>query len=233
VEEDREKIISKALKLRELARRGIAGEKETAIRKLAEHQAKYDVSDDEMDSFASHGNSWFDRQSKEEKQGKFAKWFKRSVTVDRRTDKPMVFFHKSRETEMFFEFDHNKGTKYNDPNNYGFCFTTKEDKKYIEHIGNNPHQTGIGVEFFCYLKMLNPYYIYSRLDGNSYGQNGEQYRPIQINKTLADSLLWVGFDSIIIQDQVGINIYIVFNSNQIKSVDNSGEYSSHNNNIFE
>ena len=80
--------------------------------------------------------------------------------------------------------------------------------------------------------MLNPYYIYARLNGESYGQNGEQYRPIQIHKPLVDSLAWLGFDSIIIQDQTGINVYVVFKADQIKSVDNNGEYSNETNNIF-
>lgn len=231
-EDNRDKIISKALKLRELARRGIDGEMANAKRMLEYHIQKYDVTDEEMDSVSSNSNSWYDKAPREERNTPFGKWFKRSVAVDGRKHEPMVFFHKSRTLEKFTEFDHNKGVKYLDPNNYGFCFVEKAQAKYIEHIGNHPHQTGIGVEFFVFLKMLNPYYLYSRVDGNSYGQNGEKYSPIQVNKTLADSLMWLGFDSIIIQDQSGINVYIVFKSNQIKSIDNNGEYSE-SNNIFE
>ena len=232
VDIEREKIIEKAIKLRELANRGVGGEKENAIRMLKNHREKHNITDEELEESSHKGTMWYDKIPKEERTTKFAQWFKRSIAFDNRTIKPVVFFHKSRTTEMFSVFDHNKGIKYMDKDNYGFCFVHEEDKGYIEHIGNHPHQTGIGVEFKVYLKMLNPYYIYARLNGESYGQNGEQYRPIQITKTLADSIMWLGFDSIIIQDQTGKNVYIVFKSNQIKSIDNNGEYSE-SDNIFE
>lgn len=227
IDEEREKIIEKALKLRELANRGVGGEKENAVRMLSNYREKHSITDDEMNLFTSHGDTWYDHIPKEERSSKFAQWFRRSVAFDYEKNKPFIFYHKSRTTEMFYEFDHNKGEKYTDKDNYGFCFVHEEDSYKIQHIGNS--HLGYGVSFRVYLRMINPYYIYARLDGNSYGQNGEPYRPIAINKGLVMHLINAGFDSIIIQDEYGVNVYIVFYPNQIKSVDNNGEYSDSNN----
>jgi len=158
---------------------------------------------------------------------------KKSVAIYK--GKPMVFYHKSRTEEMFFEFDHDKGEKYyGEGSNYGFHFVNSEDSSEIQHIGNwhkfDKHIRG--VDFFVYLRMLNPYYLYARMDGNSYGQNGEPYRPIVTDKAFADFVLANGYDSIIIQSEGGVNTYIVFHPNQIKSVTNNGEYSSESNNIM-
>jgi len=233
MDDEREKIIEKALKIRELANRGIDGEKSSAIEHLKSYKEKHNITDAELNSFRSVDNEWWKNLSKEERGGKFAVWFKNSVTIYR--GQPIIFFHKSRTKEMFYEFDHNKGIKYYEENsNYGFNFVNSEDKRYVEHIGNYTwlHEYIEGVEFYVYLKMVNPYYVYARMDGNSYGQNGEPYRPIENNKKLADFVLANGYDSIIIQSESGANVYIVFNSNQIKSVNNNGEYSLESNNIM-
>jgi hypothetical protein len=232
---DREKIIDKAVKLRELANRGIGGEKENAIRMLKKHIEKNNITDEEMQESSERGNTWYDHISKEERKTPFAKWFKRSVTVDRRNNEPLKFFHKSRSTTMFNEFEHGKGSKmYGEGTNYGFHFVLEEDKSYIRHIGEYyMYENKVdGVEYNVFLKMIKPYYIFARLNGESYGQNGEQYRPIQITKELVYSLILTGYDSIIIQDQYGVNVYIVFTPNQIKATTNNGEYSNDNHNIF-
>jgi hypothetical protein len=232
IDEEREKIIEKALKLRELANRGVGGEKSNAIRMLSDYKEKHSITDEDMNLFTSYGDSWYDNIPKEERGTKFAQWFRRSVAYDDYENKPMVFFHKSRTEEKFTEFDHNKGQKFY-TENYGFHFVDRADMGMVQHIGNyfNFDRLIRGTEFYVYLRMLNPYYIYSRLDGNSYGQNGEQYRPIEINKGLSEHIMSLGFDSIIIQDEYGVNVYVVFNPNQIKSIDNDGEYSE-SNNIF-
>jgi hypothetical protein len=231
VNEDREKIIEKALKLRELANRGVGGEKQNAIRMLAAHREKHSITDSEMNLFTSIESTYYDTMNEEERGSSFNKWFRKSVTVDDRTNKPIVFYHKSRTVTMFYEFNNELGRRlYDDGSSYGFHFVDEDDRGKIHHIGNN--HLGYGVEFLVYLRMINPYYIYAQLDGLSYGQEGEQYRPVTIPKSLVESLIEKGFDSIIIQSQGGANVYVVFTSNQIKSVNNNGDYNFDNPNVF-
>jgi hypothetical protein len=233
MDSERERIIEKALKIRELANRGVDGEKSSAMQRLKEYLEKYDITNEELNSFINIDNDWWRNLSKEERGGKFANWFKRSVTTFR--GKPMIFFHISRSEEMFFEFDHNKGDKlYGDGSNYGFHFVNEEDKNGIRHIGQRYlfDKYIDGVEFLVYLKMLNPYYIYAKMNGECYGQNGEPRKPIVTDKNLADFVLANGYDSVIIQSEGGRNIYIVYHPNQIKSVNNNGEYSTEVNNIM-
>jgi hypothetical protein len=229
MDDEREKIIEKALKLRELANRGIGGEKDNAITMLKSYREKHSITDDEMNLFVSVTTTWYSVKTQEEKNTPFAKWFKNSVTVDEKNNSPLIFFHKSRTTEIFYEFSHDKGIKQYE-SNYGFAFVHEDDKRVITHIGNT--HISSGVEFYCYLNMVNPYYIYGMLDGNCYGQNGEPHKPIYIDKNLCDNIIGMGFDSIIVQSEIGINVYIVFRSNQIKSKDNNGEYNTNNDNIL-
>lgn len=227
--EEREKIIEKALKLRELANRGIGGEKSNAISFLATHREKHNITDAEMNLFTSVETEWYSAKTPEQKSEPFVKWFSKSVTIDDKKNQPLVFFHKSRTTTMFYEFRHDVGLKY-DESSYGFAFVHEDDARVITHIGNN--HIGNGVEFKCYLKMVNPYYIYGKLNGECYGQNGELHKPIYIDKEFCVKIMRMDFDSIIVQSDIGINCYIVFFSNQIKSVNNNGNYDPTNDNIF-
>lgn len=228
--EERENIIEKAIKIRELANRGIGGEKTTAIKKFEEYKEKYEITDDELNKFSSIETDWYRNTTEEERSEGFTKWFKKSVAVDYKTGKPIKFYHISRTQEMFYEFSNELGTKlYDDNSAYGFHFVDEEDKYQVKHVGRT--YLGSGVEFYVYLNMVNPYYIYARVNGESYGQDGEQYRPIAIFQSLVESLIEKGFDSIIIQAEVGANMYIVFKPNQIKSVNNNGDFNPENNNI--
>lgn len=231
--EERERIIEKALKIRELVNRGIDGEKASAIERLNSYKEKHGITDEELNSFKNIDDEWWNNLSNEERGSKFSIWFKNSVSIYK--GKPVIFYHKSRTEEKFTEFKNDLGNKlYNDDTNYGFHFVHHEDKNSIQHIGKYQYFDKLidGVDFLVYLRMLNPYYIYARLDGNSYGQNGEPYRPINITKNLVESLMAHEYDSIIILNEVGYNTYVVFKSNQIKSVENNGEYSLESNDIM-
>jgi len=228
MDEEREKLIEKALKLRELANRGVGGEKQNAIRFLESHKTKHNITDEELNSFISFGDSWYDSIPKEERATGFARWFKRSIAYDYEKNAPIVFYHRSRTDERFSEFDETKGVKmYENSTLAGFHFSNKEDTAHFHYVRNT--NLGRGTDYYVYLRMQNPYYIYARLNGESFGSNGEQYRPIEINKQVVDYTKGLGHDSIIIQDEYGYNVYIVFYSNQIKSVENNGEYSEANN----
>lgn len=55
--EERDKIIEKALKLRELALRGVDGEKETAQRMFDTFKQKHSITDEELDSASLKSDS--------------------------------------------------------------------------------------------------------------------------------------------------------------------------------
>ncbi len=228
---DREKIIEKALKIRELANRGIGGEKANAMRMLVDYREKHGITDEDLNIFTNLDDRWNESRTRDKWDDNFTKWFSRSITLDPDNGEPIVFFHKSRTITPFSEFNHELGWKAY-PSIYGFHFVLEEDKNKVMHLGNT--HVGYGVEFYVYLKMLNPYYLYARLNGESYGQDGEPHKPIDIHKPYCDNLIAKGYDSIIIQceDYNGYNSYIVFNPNQIKSIDNDGGWTSESDNIF-
>jgi hypothetical protein len=231
MDEEREKIVEKALKIRELANRGVGGEKETAIRMLLAYREKHTITDAEMNSFICYHSSYYDGMDKTEQSTNFNTWFKKSVAFDDEKNKPLVFFHKSRTLIPFSVFSNELGIKmYQDGSSYGFHFVHESDRKLIRHIGNS--HLGYGIEFLVYLRIVNPYYIYAMLDGYSYGQEGEPYRPVTLTKQLVDDLTRKWFDSIIIQSEVGINVYVVFDSTQIKSIDNNGEFNPKDPDIY-
>lgn len=87
----------------------------------------------------------------------FLKWFSNSVTKYENNE-PMVFYHKSRSSEHFTEFRHNDILKNEYNNDYGFYFVQNNFKHFVEHLGN-------GNEYYCYLKMTNPLYVYDKIDG--------------------------------------------------------------------
>src|SRR3954463_16161472 len=97
--EEREKLIEKALKLRELALRGVGGEKENAIRMFAAHKEKHGILDSELGLFRPIDNDWYHAATKTQQDSRFARWFRKSVTVY--GDEPIVFYHKSRSVEPF------------------------------------------------------------------------------------------------------------------------------------
>ena len=80
--------------------------------------------------------------------------------------------------------------------------------------------------------MENPFIITDHFDGNIVDQDNNKYDALYINRELVDSVTSRGFDSIIIKCEKGYNQYVVFNPNQIKSIDNNGDFGLDTNNIF-
>ena len=168
------------------------------------------------------------RQFYPELTEKFRIWFEGSKGFDE-NGKPQVFYHKSRTKDKFEIFEHGLGEKndYNDC--FGFYFVADYHKPHAEYIG-------LGLGYYVYLSMKNPFYIYDDgkgKDGSIKDQNGKVYFPLDITKQFCQDVQENGFDSIIIICYMYYNQYIVFNSDQIKSVDNNGEYSKEILNIFE
>ncbi len=141
---------------------------------------------------------------------------------------PVVFYHKSRSKEQFNIFRHTdiEKNKYN--SDYGFYFVQEHAKPNIEHIAE-------GIEFYVFLRIENPY-IFNELGNGCYvDSDSNQHSIITLEKSYCDKIIERGFDSIIIRSglQYGTyHQYIVFSPNQIKSVNNSGDFSTEIDDIF-
>jgi hypothetical protein len=157
----------------------------------------------------------------------FKKWFSNSKTIHTDSGTVTVFYHKSRSQKVFDEFKHSGEGVVKNPYNkdHGFYFVDSSQKHHISYIGD-------GIEIFVYLKMENPFLIYDYNFGNIIDQDGKKYDALIMSKEFTESILERGFDSIMILSEVGCNQYVVFNPNQIKSIDNNGEFSLVTNNIF-
>ena len=78
--------------------------------------------------------------------------------------------------------------------------------------------------------MLNPFYIYD-FNGQPYDMLGQTLVFIDVSKFYCEDLKSKGYDSIIIKSNL-YDQYVAFEPNQIKSVNNDGNYKIEKNNIF-
>lgn len=152
----------------------------------------------------------------------FYEWFGESK-VKNELNQPFVMYHKSRSKELFdtFVIDGVKKNEYN--NDYGVYFVIDAHKDYISYIAD-------GLEFWCFLRIENPFYIFD-FNSQPVDMYNNQLIQIDLTKNYCDSVLSLGHDGIIIRSKY-YDQYLVFNPNQIKSIENSGDYSLSNNNIF-
>lgn len=133
----------------------------------------------------------------------FKKWFGDSKVVDE-SGKPLVVYHGTNaDFDTFDKEKQNKGF-------FGQGFYFSSDNKFSEHYGKNILPV--------YLKMLKPY-----INGNSKDLRNSDF----LNKLKAD-----GYDGIIKNFSDGTSTYIVFNPEQIKSVNNQGTFAESNPNIY-
>jgi hypothetical protein len=153
----------------------------------------------------------------------FFNWFGKSKIVDT-NNQPMIMYHKSRCKELFSEFklENTEKNPYNV--DYGVYFVNA-------HYSNNISYIGDGLEYYVFLKMLNPFYIYDN-NGHPYDMNGQMLIFIDVSKPYCDDLKLKGYDGIIIKSN-HYDQYVAFEPNQIKSVYNNGEYNPKVNNIFQ
>ena len=151
----------------------------------------------------------------------FKKWFGNSVVKHSSTDKPIVVYHGT--DSNFSEFRPSGGFDFPD----AVYFSSKKSvaKSY----------TNTGNIMQCYLKIENPYIV---------NANGAKYNDYY-NSLVSDMDYAVrnGYDGVIvrnIRDDWGQNkrggavadTYIVFNPEQIKSVNNQGTFDNENPNIY-
>jgi len=154
----------------------------------------------------------------------FYKWFNGSKSIDD-INKPIIFYHRSRSKEPFVQFtvDNIKKNPYN--NCYGFYFVPAFQKHNISYIGD-------GIDVFAFLKYKNPFIIWDKQrERKIVDMNGKNYNLLDINESFCNEVRESGHDAIIVYNPLYYNQYIVFENNQIKSIDNNGLYSN-DNNIF-
>ena len=149
----------------------------------------------------------------------FKKWFGDSVVKHSTNDKPIVVYHSSN--SEFNQFEPQGSVDF--PNAVYFSSSKAVSKTYGDKL------------YSCYLKIENPYIVDA--DGSSYN---DFYDHLVGDM---DYAVRNGYDGVIVRNirdswgQFGkggrkADTYIVFNPEQIKSVDNRGTFNENNPNIY-
>lgn len=160
----------------------------------------------------------------------FLKWFGNSKVVDE-NGQPLVVYHGS--PVDFNEFDklkQKKLLKYGQ----GFYFTSNKQRAnlYGEPKGfylriNNPITKDTSL-YFNLIEKISTELGYIE-NPKTFEDNIKNEKIFVSSHTKANKIMMEkGYDGIILYDE-----YIVFNPNQIKSVDNNGNWSENSNNIYE
>lgn len=154
----------------------------------------------------------------------FYKWFNGSKLVDNE-NKPLIVYHGSN--FVFDNFDSNK--KRNGWLSKGFYFTENEEE--ANHYGN--------IIYPVYLRIINPFIIKGDIvnkDGTVEFAKSTKEQLFDIYpelkyidfKDVSDFLKSKNYDGII----NGNNLITVFDSNQIKSIENDGSWDLNCENIY-
>lgn len=156
----------------------------------------------------------------------FHKWFGASKVIDKSTNYPQVCYHKSRSKTIFNEFRQHDVIRNPYNKYFGFYFTDKGSEKFVDRHGT-------GIDIYCYLKIENPYILTQEKPGCFYNQFSKLYRTLCFSEEYCAILINDGFDGIFITGNVNYKQYVAFKPNQIKHVDNNGNFSIETSNIFE
>ena len=152
----------------------------------------------------------------------FWKWFGNSKCVDEQ-GKPLVFYHGTKSN--FTNFDMNKaGENYGGYSAYGkgMCFTT--DESFARRWGNKAYGLNKTNVMAVYLSIQNPY-RYSPFNSDSTCNH---------KKISVEEMIEQGYDGILdFTNSPQCFEAVAFYPNQIKSVNNNGEWSMTSNNINE
>lgn len=157
------------------------------------------------------------------KNHNFYSWFADSKVVDSNNE-PLVMYHKSRSKELFSVFDINGVDKNPYNNHYGVFFVPYYNSSNISYIAN-------GLEYYVFIKIENPFIIHDN-QGGAEDMFGKKLTNIDICVSFCEHIQTIGYDGIIVKSK-HYDQYVVFHPNQIKSIDNNGNYSLDNYNIFE
>ena len=173
----------------------------------------------------------------EEELRNFYKWFNNSKVVDKK-GRPLVVYHGSPETNLeFFEHGHiNYNIQKTEDSRKGFYFTN--NKKVA-----NTYATSIykrlkdpkakdGRIYDVYLKIENPLIIDYQ---NELYNETKNYKILnKAKKEKYDGVIFNKIrDAIDVEEKIPTSkSYAIFNSNQIKSINNQGTFNTKDNNIY-
>ena len=152
----------------------------------------------------------------------FFKWFGDSKIVDT-NNQPMIMYHRSRCKELFSEFRLENVEKNPYNVDYGIFFVNAHYSNSISYIAD-------GLEYYVFLKMVNPFYIFD-FNNQPYDMLGQLLVFIDVSKPYCEELKSKGYDGIIIKSN-HYDQYVAFDPKQIKSVENNGDYKLTTNDIF-
>jgi len=157
----------------------------------------------------------------------FKKWFKNSKIVDKNGN-PLLVYHGTPKGK--FDVFKNRDNL--------FYFTDK--KEHAEWMGNWTDNDDVTV-YSCYLSIQNPKIIDADENwwGDIYGDS-EDFEDGTSTRDFAMAAKYEGYDGAIIYNvfeggdgEILTNTYVAFSSNQIKSIDNNGDFSMESDNIYE
>ena len=179
----------------------------------------------EYDEFDSDDDFW--KQDEPEFNDNFWKWFNGSKVVDE-DGSPLIVYHGT--ASKFDVFGDSKFGDYG--KGYYFVDSKLKANEYAIRSGGD-------VIMSAYLSIKNPYIARSSSESQLRSDIGEKFTksglPIKKEK-ITEILSQNGYDGVIIpigEQPFGFNYYLCFNKNQIKSVDNNGNWSSTSDNVNE
>lgn len=162
---------------------------------------------------ASQSEGQFFQTSPEVNTPEFKKWFGDSKVVNESGD-PLVVYHGTTKSFDFFDISlsHAGVAGWFSDSNYTASVHTKElQSKRKESIYGEKFKTG-GQVYPVFLSIKNPK-IVTKEDFRKYS-----------DRDVAEMAKYEGYDGLILNDVNGSNIYVAFESSQIKSVNNRGTF---------
>lgn len=164
----------------------------------------------------------------------FWKWFGNSITIDN-NNVPLIFYHGTNKSKLFSIFNNNKPiwfTKFKgyaeaiSPTNKIFEVYLKiENPINVGNIDNEANETNLKhLSDYTGISIKTLVDILEKSEGNKIYDitNSVGFKEIIENQ---------GYDSIVAIEGYNLTTYAVFNSKQIKSVNNNGNYNKTDDNI--
>ena len=152
-----------------------------------------------------------------EREKNFREWFGDSKVVDENGD-PLVVYHGANKDFTEFSKDSIKSPRFG----YGFYFSNNNDGPYARGSG--------AVVMPVHLSIKKPYYVPDGVIEFEYeGYSGNW---MENSKNWTSDMQKKGYDGVIWKRSDGKNVYVAFESNQIKSVFNNGLFDASNPNIL-
>lgn len=156
----------------------------------------------------------------------FKQWFGNSI-IKEENGQPLICSHISKSEEEIEIFDINR----KDSIYYGIYFTHENKINEFGYLGNTNNVYFKPLEYKCYLKIENPFYIYDNHPNPNKDMLGNELIVIDPDKQYIQDIQSKGYDSLIIISSTNQQ-FIMLESNRIKSVYNKGSWLSEDENIY-